>query len=259
MTEQEWTNAPDPQMLLEFIGERVSRRKIRLFAIACCRTMGGLLGSSQQYALHIAEKHADSEATDSDLEAALMGVLRDQRSQWRIGPESIERHMIRGVHAALYSDSIKELYSSPEKMFGESPFVPYATEAFKVPYAYSLFASIHVAHAVAAYTHSNERTAGPQEDLLRQVFALHAHLLRDVVGNPFQDSATAIAKIARANPQIKLLAVQIYLNSAFFMVPILADLLVENGMRVSSIKEQVGPESHHVKGCWLVDQVLGLD
>lgn len=116
-----------------------------------------------------------------------------------------------------------------------------------------------MAHAVAAYIHSEERNPDRQEELLRQVFWSHAHFLRDIVGNPFQESTTAIAKIANANPRIKLLAMEIYITSSFFMVPMIAKLLVEGGLRVSSINEQVGPESRHVKGCWLVDQVLGLD
>ena len=66
MTEQEWFHEPDPQGLLEYIGLRLSARKVRLFAVACCQTMVSFMNSPQKLALHIAEDHADGLASDDD-------------------------------------------------------------------------------------------------------------------------------------------------------------------------------------------------
>ncbi len=61
MTEQEWLAATDPELMLEFLRRKVSDRKLRLFAVACCRQVWCLLADERpKRALELAELYADS-------------------------------------------------------------------------------------------------------------------------------------------------------------------------------------------------------
>ena len=43
MTEQEWLQATEPTPMLEFLHDKAGERKLRLFAVACCRRIWHLL------------------------------------------------------------------------------------------------------------------------------------------------------------------------------------------------------------------------
>jgi hypothetical protein len=84
VTEDDWLAATDPVPMFSFLRGKVSERKVRLFAVGCCRRLGPLLQDPRiTAALDVAERHADGAATAADLEAALREAARAQRSQRR--------------------------------------------------------------------------------------------------------------------------------------------------------------------------------
>src|SRR5262245_19772655 len=71
MTETDWHESADPEAMLRFIRTRVSPRKLRLFAVACCRRLWPMLSDLRSRgAVDTAERYADGRASDAELRTA---------------------------------------------------------------------------------------------------------------------------------------------------------------------------------------------
>jgi hypothetical protein len=79
MTEAEWAASKDPTPMLEFLRGRggASDRKLRLFAVACCRQIWPLLADERSStAVDAAESFADGTLTSEQLKAAVDDAWR---------------------------------------------------------------------------------------------------------------------------------------------------------------------------------------
>ena len=80
MDEEQWLNATEPRLMLEFLrlSGRASERKLRLFAVACCRLVWPLLADQGSWAaVEAAERYADGQATLAEMTAAAAGAWVD--------------------------------------------------------------------------------------------------------------------------------------------------------------------------------------
>jgi hypothetical protein len=70
MTEANWLNSTDPQAMLDFLRDngRLSERKARLFAVACCRGIWHLLGDERsRKAVEVAEQYVEGGISEEEL------------------------------------------------------------------------------------------------------------------------------------------------------------------------------------------------
>lgn len=80
------------------------------------------------------------------------------------------------------------------------------------------------------------------------------NIIRDVFGNPFRLGRVDAVLAAAAS-----MAAAIYAERAFECLPILGDALEEAGCSDAEVLEHCRTPGLHVRGCWVVDLVLGKD
>src|SRR6266496_2487102 len=59
MTEAEWLACTDPLSMLDFLSDKTNARKLRLFAVACCRRVCHLLPKVVRKLVQASERYAD--------------------------------------------------------------------------------------------------------------------------------------------------------------------------------------------------------
>ena len=83
-----------------------------------------------------------------------------------------------------------------------------------------------------------------------------SHLLRCVIGNPFRP--VTFFPEWRTSTVLALTA-QMYAERDFGALPILADALQDAGCDSADILNHCRNSGPHVRGCWVVDLVLGKE
>ena len=224
ITAAEWASCADPQPMLEALSGKVSARKLRLFAVACCRGLGPLLRDPRIItALDVAEQYADGAATPADLEAALRGAALAQRAQRR--------------KALLFA------YAAVKDACGPG----------------GLGAAEKVAWAEAAAADSRATYGEHLRRTRPDLYAASAVLLRDVLGNPFRPVAIIPSRKSSRGGLLVSMARKMYDSRDFGDMPVLADGLEEAGCQDQDILSHCRQPAEHVRGCWVADLLLGKE
>jgi hypothetical protein len=233
MTEAEWLACTEPQDLLEVLRCRVSDRKLRLFAAACARWVWDLLPDERcRQALEVAERFADDAASSADLRKA--------------------HGMVEEVFEALLSDPCEQ---------GAYYRQLYAVDAVLVQPEEGEPADARV-HGVAAC--GGNLNATDAEAAKRQERFAQASLIRDIVGNPFRPVPIDPAWCSWHGGTGVRLAEAIYENRDLpsghldpARLATLADALEDSGYTDQDILQHCRGAGPHVRGCWVVDLLLG--
>ena len=68
MTESEWDTCTDPRSMFQYLRRKASDRKLRLFCVACCRSVWDWLVDPQsRAAVEVSEQYADGLMSKDDL------------------------------------------------------------------------------------------------------------------------------------------------------------------------------------------------
>ncbi len=102
MTEAEWLTGGNDYTLFQFIRRKADRRKLRLFACACCRRIWELMPDERsRIAVQVSERYADGWATKGQLsaaQAAAAEAVRDAVEASR-APEAVVFSGCKGLTA----------------------------------------------------------------------------------------------------------------------------------------------------------------
>ena len=233
MTPEEWDHCDDPQRMLGFVraSGRASDRKLRLFAVACCRQLWPLLPATDagQQAVLVSERYADGLATRQDLMAA------------RRGARSCEL-MSAGLDAYAAAEATARVAAAKARAFAWHAPRPPGKE--RVP----------------------GDVIGPARWAEAEQARAQAALLRCAVGSPFRPVSVDPAWLAWRGGAIVQLAAAAYedrqlpsgtLDAARRAV--LADMLEEAGCCDADLLGHLRGPGPHARGCWAVDLLLGRD
>jgi hypothetical protein len=223
MTEKQWFRMKQPESLAGFVLGRCSARKFRLFGCACCWRLGELLTDERsRAAIEVSERFADELATKKELVNAKSRAARVANTL------PIEE-TYRGTPSTIYLACLAaEFVTSPA-------LTTVLAAADKV---------------VRAFTTIRRR-------LWKVERAIQADIFRDIFGNPFRP---AVLDAAWRTDTAVSLARTMYDSRDFGAMPILADALQDAGCDNEHILNHCRHTSlAHVRGCWVVDLVLGKE
>jgi hypothetical protein len=247
MTEAEWLACADPERMLNFLGEQASKRKRRLFEVACCRRIGHLLVHEvSRETVDVTERNADGLAGEVALVAtrkkaeAVYSALIDQASNGYEHEKSWEP--VRITVGGVCVDGRAAVVAAVE-VCGYDGEDGTEWSAHRI----GMFAAQAIAWDRSADRFLHEETEQKER-------AVQAALLRDLCGNPFfpvrVDPAWRTGTVAA-------LAETLYDDRAFDRLPILADALEDAGCTDPAILDHCRGPGPHVRGCWVVDLILG--
>jgi hypothetical protein len=240
MTEAEWLTCTDPAPMLEFLRGKASNRKLRLFAVACCRHIWHLLGDWRvTEAVEKAEQYADKASALQEL---------------RIAYDNAEVACIEAYHAVHDPEGREATtWKIPPSFFDITmdacAAATAASHAANPHNTSALEGAARYAREALARCDDSKRQSSMKDEQVAQ-----ADLFRDIFGNP---SRPVPVNPAWQTNNVLALAQTIYDDRAFDRLPILADALEDAGCDNADILNHCRQPGEHVRGCWAVDLLLG--
>jgi hypothetical protein len=258
MTEQEWLACTNPKGMVEFVDTQASDRKKRLFAVACCRRIWceeaccrriwiKIPDPRVEWAVEVVERFADGLANGSDREAAVRAVstASQENREWTWGdPDACEGP--GGTWNVPFHDAL----SATAVICGTDQLVI-------IDHVYR-----------GATRRIGSRFKGriewmPGTEHMPEEGMDTSDLIREIFGNPFRP---VTLDAAWRTPTVLALATAAYENHILpagtlepARVGVLADALEDVGCTNEAILSHCRGPGPHVRGCWVIDLLLGKE
>jgi hypothetical protein len=246
LTPTEWDTCTDADKMLFCLHRKASSRKLRLFVCACCRRiLDRMLDERSRRGIEVAERYADGLASESDLEMARKGTADAWNAE--MGPDWSRYLAARAAHFACETEAQSFLHARNEArgVVRWSVALDAASQAVEDAMTRRYY------DGQGPLYYAPEREAAVASEVATQ-----AVFLRDVFGNPSRPVAIDPSWLT---PNVCQLAAGIYEGRAFDQMPGLADALEEAGCHNADILAHCRGPGVHVRGCWVIDLLLGRE
>lgn len=223
MTEAEWLACEKPTPMMDWLRTRGSERQFYLAGVAAVRQVDHLLtGQRYRDLLLLIERYADGLVWKQDLERAQ-----------------------REAEASAFNEFMELLRQGrSQSQAGKS------TAASRA----AAFAAMTNGAWQAGVSAMQEATSAGKR---KEIWPRQCAMLRDIFGNPFRPLPPSALGSAPSSLTVQNLARVIYDGQIFEHLPILADALEEAGCHAPAVLEHCRGTGIHMRGCWVIDLVLG--
>jgi hypothetical protein len=222
MTEKKWLSARAVIDLHIYYSAKKQFRKWRLFGCACARRVLHIIPDERfRIGVDASEQLADEELTWDNLKLIRKSIV------------AARRKVIKSGGQFEHTSAVETVLNASEKDPGNAMMKAWSS-------ASGVYGTLAQPDFEKGYVAENQ---------------YQVRLARDIFGNPFRPmtfepdwrTSTAVA-----------LAKQMYDSRDFSAMPILADALQDTGCDNDDILNHCRDEKQvHVRGCWVVDLVLG--
>jgi len=228
MIDAEWDNTKNPEAMLQVVRQlkpgksKYGRRKLRLFACACCRNWWDDFSTNSREALEITERYADGQATRREFGRA------QRISEYDFRDVQEQSTFETAVNRSTVNGATNWLTSSAE------------IAGFCIPQHLRAVARQHSVHML-------------DQETERQVT-----LLREVFGDPNRPPSIERKWLEWNDGAIPRLADEIYRNPQPGDYLRLRQYLSSSGCDDSIVLDHCSSRHPHIVGCWLLDVLRGV-
>jgi hypothetical protein len=252
MTEAEWLSGDDlAEMVTFLVYRRGMERKYRLFALECVRVIRNHLRDSRSLAaLEFVEANAEKLFRNRANEK-----LRRQRSRIEHAADAAFQAAEAARQVAQGDDHCHPDVWNQIKMNADAADAARCL-LYDPPSTVAILCDLHSTQVVAGAATEPYRPGEECESSFKaykRQRAVNLAWFRDIFANPFRP----VAFESWRTSTVVTLAQQMYDSRDFALMPILGDALQDAGCESADILDHCRGDGPHVRGCWVVDLVLG--